>query len=356
MSLLFRYVFVRHARLLLLTLCAGLALYLLTDMVERLDSFVEAGSSMGPVVAYFGLKMPSIAAQILPAVFILASVITLCLMARNREMMALEAGGVPPGALTAILVACGLFWGGIQLGFSQFLGTEASTRADRIWFEEIRSATHIDAVFLENLWFVDHEWIVSILFMYEDGFGDQISAYELSDDGRRFVSITRAEKFAAEHGKWTLKNATRFYPDSFITESGQDIVLPIQIDIRHFFVAGQEKPQNLPLWQLGEAIGMLRDSGSNVEALLTNWHARLAYAASLMVMAVLAAAVVSWKKNIYLAVAIAIVITFVFYALTVVGQTMGERGIVPPMAAAWGPQLLLLALASLRLFLVSRRR
>ena len=44
MSLLFRYIFGKHARLLLLIMCLGLGLYLLTELVERVDIFIDNGA------------------------------------------------------------------------------------------------------------------------------------------------------------------------------------------------------------------------------------------------------------------------------------------------------------------------
>lgn len=101
-------------------------------------------------------------------------------------------------------------------------------------------------------------------------------------------------------------------------------------------MSGQDNPQQLPLWLLGEAIGKLRGAGSNVEALLTAWHGKLAYAASLMVMAVLAAAIVSWRDNVYLAVALSMAVIFVTYALTLFGESMGQRGLLPAYAGRLG--------------------
>ena len=88
MSLLFRYLFFRHARLLLLTLALGGGMFMLTDMVDRLDVLLDAGASPMLMLLYYAARLPGIIAQILPAVFLLASVILLCLMAHNRESTA----------------------------------------------------------------------------------------------------------------------------------------------------------------------------------------------------------------------------------------------------------------------------
>ena len=50
MSLLFRYLTKNNAMILLPTLAVGIGLYVLTDLFERLDNFIEAGLSVGMVL------------------------------------------------------------------------------------------------------------------------------------------------------------------------------------------------------------------------------------------------------------------------------------------------------------------
>lgn len=50
-----------------------------------------------------------------------------------------------------------------------------------------------------------------------------------------------------------------------------------------------------------------------------------------------------------------IVVTFVVYVLTLFGDTMGQRGLVPPWRER-GPQVILLCIALLRLHYAGLRR
>lgn len=121
-------------------------------------------------------------------------------------------------------------------------------------------------------------------------------------------------------------------PDTFTQEQEPDFVLPLRQDPETFrLVSTGTKPQQLPLWQLGDAISQLKSSGSNVEALRTAWHAKLAYAASILVMAFVATAIVSWKDNIYIAVTVALLCTFLYFAVYTLGTTLGQRGILHPV-------------------------
>ena len=113
MSLLFRYLTKNNAMILLPTLAVGIGLYVLTDLFERLDNFIEAGLSVGMVLTYFVVKMPLVISQILPVIFLLSTVIQLCIMARSRELTALQAGGISLGVVANSMILCGIFWGGV---------------------------------------------------------------------------------------------------------------------------------------------------------------------------------------------------------------------------------------------------
>ena len=57
--------------LMLTCLGAGVFIYLLTDLSDRLEAFLDAGLGARQILTYFMVKMPLIFSQILPAVFLL---------------------------------------------------------------------------------------------------------------------------------------------------------------------------------------------------------------------------------------------------------------------------------------------
>lgn len=356
MSLLFRYIFEKHARLLLLITCLGLGLYLLTEIVERVDIFIDNGAGIDLVLKYFACRLPGIIAQILPAVFLLATVVTLCLMGHSRELTALHAGGISFSRVAVSLVLCGLFWGVVQFACSQFIGVQGDRYATLIWQEQVRKRD-VNSRSIENVWFMADGWTVSVDRLRADGRGTGFSAFHIREGSASDVDvIIRAPKVEAGTEGWTALDAVRVHPESFRREELARVVVPVRQDPDLFFSTSSVSVQQLPLWQLSDAIEQLRSAGSNVEGLRTVWHGKIAYAASLMVMALLGAAIVSWNSNIYIAVAISMAGTFLMYTLTMFGETLGTQGTFPPLIAAWGPDALLLSAALLRLYFVSIRR
>ncbi|MFQ9866393.1 MAG: LptF/LptG family permease [Bilophila wadsworthia] len=355
MSLLFRYLTKNNAMILLPTLAVGIGLYVLTDLFERLDNFIEAGLSVGMVLTYFVVKMPLVISQILPVIFLLSTVIQLCIMARSRELTALQAGGISLGVVANSMILCGIFWGGVQLGFSEYLGVAGERESARIWQEEVRKK-NLAATVLKDVWFTDGDWIVSLGTLDPQAHGTGFSGYELSDDGLSIKRIVQASihRRAQPLG---LAGCARLHARHLHAGARAGFRPPAQAGSR-----------NLPARQYGHeaaAVAALAAWGRhqpveifrfNMEALRTAWHAKLAYAASILVMAFVATAIVSWKDNIYIAVTVALLCTFLYFAVYTLGTTLGQRGILHPFLAAWTANLIALFFAFWRLIPLLLRR
>jgi len=356
MSLLARYIFLRHARLLLLIMCLGLGLYLLTEIVERVDIFIDNGAGLDLVLKYFACRLPGIIAQILPAVFLLATVVTLCLMGHSRELIALHAGGISFARVAFVLVMCGLFWGTVQFVSSQFVGVQGDRYASQIWQEQVRKRD-MGSRAIEDVWFTENGWTISLDRLQRNGNGRGLTAFHLKEGSASEIDvIVRAPRVKASEDGWKAFEAIRICPDTYSREELESMDLAVRQDPVLFFDANSVSLQQLPIWQLGIAIEQLGAAGSNVEGLRTVWHGKISYAASLMVMALLGAAIVSWSGNIYIAVGVSMAGTFLLYALTMFGESLGQMGSLPPVLAAWGPDLFLLSVALVRLYIVSVKR
>lgn len=338
----------------LLILAIAYSIYLFIDILERADLFIIAEVPLFAAISYFGARMPAIIATLLPAVFLLASVICLCQMARMRETIALSAGGVSPVMLAVIMLVCGIYWGLIQLGTSQILGNLGDAYAERLWNEDVRKRTSISE--LRNVWFGEEKWLVNLAVLNKNGDGTGLVAYCLDEVGATVTEIVRAKSFLAAGGVWRLEFADILYPADFTFVSKADLTLPLHQDPAIFFMTMKNAPNKLPLWDMSKIIRQLSGAGSNVEGLVTIWHSRLAYAASTVVMALLAVAIISFTTNIYLGTGLSLVCIFVYYACGRLAESIGSQGAVPPVAAVWAVPVLIVFLSCLRIIYTVRKR
>ncbi len=354
---LHRYLLRQNLFLLLSTLGVGTALYLMSDLFDRLDDFVEAGLGAGTVLTYFLVKIPLIVSQIMPAVFLVSVVVQLCLMARGRELLALRSGGVSLTSLTRFFVYYSLIWCLAQLVFSQFVGVYGEREASRIWSEDVRGNI-VEKKELSGVWFKEGDRVVELRRLWPArGEAQGVTVFELSPGRDAVVRILSAEAAQAEPGHWRLTGVRVLDPADFSVAQTPDVDLPLEQDPMTFLlVAPGADPAQLPMWTLMGVIKSLDASGSNVERLLTSWHMKWAYAFSILAMGLLALAMVSFTENVYLNVALALVLTFAYYVVFMVGVTMGQKGMLPPWLGAWLGNIVFCSLAGARLAWTARPR
>lgn len=352
-----RYLMQQNLYLLGVTLVMGLGVYLLTDLFERLDNFLEADTSLRIILLYFVVKIPLIISQILPATFLLSTLVQLCFMARSRELIALQTGGISLMKLLKFLILYGMVWAGAQLLFAQWLGVWGEQYANELWQVDISGRTGSKHI-LSNVWFLDDNWVVHLeRVSTTSGDGKKFTGYELSADGLEITRVVRASSFHARSKVWQLKDVMISTPKDFSHTRTEELVLPLAQSPQNFQVFTSNKaPSKLSLWQLGRTIDQLEVSGSNVEGLRTVWHSKIAYAASIIIMAVVALAIVTWKDTLYISVGFGLVFVFLFYVLFTLGGTLGEKGILSPPIAVWLFPVTIFCLALSRIFWVLRPR
>ncbi|MDL2209534.1 LptF/LptG family permease [Desulfovibrio sp. OttesenSCG-928-O18] len=346
MTLLSRYLLRNNLFLLFSILLVGTGLYVLTDLFERLDGFLDASFGLMNIAWFYAIKIPLIVGQILPAVFLIAVIVQFSLMAKARELVALQSGGVSPFAFLRFVILCGLFWAVAQLALTQLLGIEGDKLSTRIWKERVRG-NEVQETSMRGLWFVEKSYVVHLALANPgNGTGKGFLAYQLSEDDKHLRQMIRAESFTVRDRVWRLHNATVITPESYGYETRPEMTIPLTQDITAFLAIDPgTKPTHLPIWSLHKAIADLETSGSNVEVLRTTMHSRFAYAASLIVMGMIGLAIVLWRNNVYLAVAVGLLVTFIFYACTTLFISFGEKGVLSPVVAGWFPVCLFFLLS-----------
>ncbi len=353
--MLLRYAFSSHSFLAAIIMLLGLVVYFLAEIFEKLERFNRAGSSLFLLLEYFFYRTPGMIALILPAVFFLAAIIFLCNMAKSRELTALQAGGVKPLVLLKYLLSLSIIWAIAQLFFSQYVAIEATKNADFIWLHQVKNR-EIKEIILDNVWFVDDEYIVHLQSLDQEGRGKNLTAYKLSENNEEVLEIVSAKSLEIKEKVWTVYDGEQSIPKSFQVEKFTSATLPIERDYTLFFIADSStNPQNLPLQHLDTAIDELVLAGSNVESLQTAFHMKYAYAASVLALCFVAFALISWKENVYICLSIGMIIAFLFFVSIMIGQTLGESGALHPILAAWFPHCFVIFFSILRLYSVNYR-
>lgn len=331
--LLTRYLFQRFVFLLFTALLASVGIYLLIDVFDRLDNFLHKGAPASLVVLYFVYKLPIIVSQILPAVFLLTLVILLTILVREREIIALEAGGISFSRLGFYFVFLGLLSCAGQLFFSQWFGVAGEQRSAAIW----DSLGSKPKKYLEQVWFCRQDKIVFLdkLFL-EDKTAQGVTVFFLAQGFEGLKRIVQAKQARFTGKTWLLSEVQIILPDRFILQNKDRLVLDLDQDILSIVaLKTKHSPERMSIWQVGRLLNELGNSGVNLVPLKTAWHMKLAYAFSCVVLSLLALLIARQSENMFLNLVLGMVATFVFYVFFVLGSSLAQKGVLPPWLGAW---------------------
>ena len=353
---LHKYLFRQNIYYNFIILFSGISIYLLIDVLDRIDDFIDARVGFGVVLKYYILKFPLIISQVLPAVFLLALLLQLALMHRNKEILALEASSISLKELLVFFLSYALIWCFFQLFFAEGLGVKGLRSTNIIWKEQVRKK-QIAKKRLDNLWFKDGAYFIHARKTWPaQGKGEDVKIYEVDLNANKLKSIIKARTFIVQNGHWELDDVELINPETFTRERKEQLQLAVQVDIKAFLATGVAlPPESLSLWELKALINKLKQSGSNVEVLQTTLYSKWSYAFSILVMTILALALSTFIKSIYLLIFSGLIITFFYYAIFILGVSLAEKGILPPFAGAWLGNILFIFLGSLKIVWQSRR-
>ena len=336
MRILHKYLLQQNIALLSICLFASLGIYLLVDVFDRLDNFLEQGSGPLLIGQYFLFKLPLILSQILPLVFFFALAIQLGMMRRNRELTALESGGISYHRLCGWFLLYAAIWAVLQLGFSQVLGVAGNRMSGEIWENLGQSDRGAEEV-VRDLWYRQGDWILHLdAVMPGSDRVEGVSLVRVETGFDKAERIIQAREGRISQGEWTLSGLRVQLPDQFLVRDRESLSLDLGVEVGDLVSRKQKLDiREMSLWELGRAISRLEKTGANTESMATLWHQKLAYASSLFILAMLGLAALRSGRSTVTVICVGLVVGFVFYGIFVLGGQMGERGVLLPWLGGW---------------------
>jgi len=334
--ILHKYLLRQNLALLGICLFASLGIYLLVDVFDRLDNFLEKDAGPLLIGQYFLYKLPLILSQILPLVFFFAMVLQLGGMQRHRELTALEAGGVSYQRLCGWFLLYAALWAVLQLGFSQVLGVAGNRMSGEIW-NNLGSGGGTKEQVARDVWYRKGSWILH-LDTVRSGSGkvEGVRLIRVGSGFDRAERMLRAERARVAQGEWTLTGVRMQRPNRFRISKRQSLTLDLSVEVGDLVSRKQKLDiREMSLWELSRAIARLEKTGANTEAMATLWHQKLAYACSLFILAMVGLAAARSGRNTVTVICLGLLVGFVFYGIFVLGGQMGERGVLSPWLGGW---------------------
>lgn len=355
MKILDRYLIKQFLQTIFFGIIALILIFVVIDMMENLDDFIDQNVSLDIVLHYYFVFTPEIIRLITPIAVLFGALFTAGKSANLSELTAIKASGVSllrfmlPFILTTLVICC------FSIVFSGYLVPMANKTKINIEMNYLKRGISFTG---SNIFFQDTRTkIVSISFFdITQNMAHTVSIQDFNkDDLTKMVSRLDARSLSYDTLKkiWIAKDVVKRnfghinQKAEYFTEYNLTGVNFSPEDL----LTKQQKPEEMNLNELRNFINNQQRSGNDPTNTLIEYHSRFAFAAASLIVIFFGLPISANKRKGGLAVnvGINILVTFIYLVFMKISQAFGKNGAIDPVLTAWLANIIFLAAALVNL-------
>lgn len=363
MTLLDRYLLREWLKILGLLLCATMGLLMMQALYDNFRDLIEVGASLGEMLSYYAVLMPSYFSVVLPLSLLLSLLFVLGKLHRNNEIAAIRAAGLNIFATTRSLWVAAIVLCGVSLLLNARVvpwSVETSRRLlEQFEFRaEERKGTSgalglVTSVAFDNQR-ADRMWYINRYSRFaRKAYGVTVS--ELDRDRReRTRLMAREATYDPQLRRWTLRDGREMWFDAELGElmrsvTFQEKTFPHLNEDPQLMLLIDRKPSTLSFFELRRIVEYfsLEDS-PKVTPYAVRYYSLIADTLGPLIILAIAIpfAVAGVRVNPAVGVSKSIGLFFLYYLLTTLAAMFGGKGYLDPLWAALMPNLAMIGLAA----------
>lgn len=351
MKIIPRYILKHFLPIFALAMVAFLGLYLIIDFFEKIDELLEKNVAPQDALAFFLLKTPFIAMQGIPLMTMLASLIALGILRRNRELVALQSVGVSAARYTGPIVLAAGVIAILHFGFGETVARSLNQKAQAIWQQEVQRKKPALTLMQENVWYHGQGVIYQIrLHDRKQKTLEKVSLFFL-DDQFRLVQRVDARRLRWEEGGWRAEHGLllRFMGADTEQEWFEERTLDLA-ETPEDFSSLATLPEELGWLDLYEYTRKIVHEGYNAIPYQVELHLRMASSFTTIILA-LVGIFIALRQGLHGGIAVStgtgLLIAFFYLSMLHLGCSLATANILPPFIGVWSANILFSALAAL---------
>lgn len=353
MRIVDRYILSMTIASMLFALLALSLIFIVVNLIESLDRFIDQHASIGIIISYYVYFLPEIIKLLLPVTVLVAILFSVGKLTDNYETTAMKSAGISlyrmmlPLFMLSIIIAAGhLFFNGwivprvLSKKFAierQYLGRNTGGIQDQLYGLYLRDTPlRIVAIGYYDL---------------QTEQGTDLSIEEYSDAlYPRLVRRIDAERFYWDSaaGTWIAERcAVRSFDHGSIQTTFQS-ELPIQLTTDHRRLATlQRSIEEMTYPEQADYIAFLRRGGRNTRQLDIAHAGDYAFPFANIIVVLIATPFASVKRRsgIAASIAAAMTLTFLYLVLTKILQAIGTESPLSPTLVGWSANIIFALIA-----------
>jgi LPS export ABC transporter permease LptF/LPS export ABC transporter permease LptG len=314
---------------------------------ELLDDIARHRVPFLTVINYFRYLTPYLVYNLAPLGALVSVLVTLGIMSKNNEIVAIKANGISLHRLIVPLLVAGLVLAGAMLLVDETYLPYANQRQDALR-NQIKGRPPQTYTRPQRWIFGEHSKIYNYdLFSPLQRLFGGLSVVELDPvtfNIRRRIFATRAQ-WSVSQKIWLLESGwVRDFSGSSITRFDQFNVqsFPELTEPPEYFNREVRQAFQMDWSELNRYIEGLRRAGFDVANLTVQWHVKIAYPliAPISMLLAIPFAFLVGARGALGGIAIGVAIGIGYWSVARLLEAMGGVGQLPPFLAAWSPDFI----------------
>lgn len=334
-----RYVIGIFIRQLLFSLLAAVVIFIVVDLVEHLDKFIDRKVSFAIVIRYYGYYLPYILYLVLPVAVLLSALFTLGGLSRTHELTAMKASGIGLHRILGHLLILGVLLSGWNFIFGETVVPYTNKQNKDIYRYYVKGVSRDRASRRGDIYLRNQPNQLVHIKHFDPSFNRIFNLDWQKFEGEVMRQRIITQKATWRDSAWVVDGGKQwhFHPDSTTMQ---------QFSVRSLYDLGfvpedlmkvQTEPEEMGYWQLQRFVNRLKVMGGDP----LKWEVELAFKTSMpwtcaiILLIGIPIAAHYRRSGISLSFGIGLLISFIYFALQQIGRVIGFNGMLIPLAAAW---------------------
>lgn len=360
MKLLGRYIFMEFIKTSLTILSGILVLFLCVTFLREADDFIKLNASIVQIAMYYLYSLPAMAGQAMPFAALIGTLLSLGNFSRHQEITAMRAGGVSLVGIIAPVLIGGIIISGLGFLNNEVIMPVYSVRAAHIKNVEVGKKQQRVVFQQRRLWLRGPDNSIANIDLVTPDRREMIgiNIYKLNADFSLRERI-KAERLVWEDTAWRLRDSQKF-----ITRGDAIVSAPADGEVYNIV----EKPEDMGMIvksstemsfkELWDYVRRLKSSGYKAVRYEVDLHEKVAFPFASLLMVLIATPFSLQQVRSgggARGIALALLITAVYWALSSAGRALGLSGTIPPVQAAWLANVVFAIMAIITIYRMQRQ-
>ncbi len=341
MRILSSYILKRFLTILFFTTLAFIVIFIVVDLIERLDKFLAHDTEWTNLFLYYIYYIPYIIILTLPVNMLLSTLFSIGIMAQYNEIISCKSAGISLYKIVFPILILGLL-------ISILSGLAAETvvphtnrlRLD-VWRYDIRNEKRSILNKRDRLALQDGSNRQLYIGFYNSSKrrGTQINLVWVNKNEITKRWDAKSMQWNAERSGWLMLDVVeRIFTETTENVTYRDSIWYTETQIYpDDLVELETKPEEMNYTELNRFVDRMIEIGADARKWKVDLYMKISYPFANFIIVLFGAPLASRKRRSgpALGFAIALLISFIYFLFLRTGQVLGHKGDINPWIAAW---------------------